>query len=255
MNETKKKILGYSEIPPDGPRLEAFDALFVDDPSCEFLIPTKLTKQAVSREVFRSGFRTHFIGYFASRVNQALVTFESALEKHACRYFESYSEILSYKTQPYPVNVYFFDKFRTVYPDFELTLKSGHALIDIRYIDNTKSPKFKARCAALKQYAAQRGYSYTLLTEQELITTRTDNSKLLLSFCKGSPHTKLIDDVKTWLNSSLPMDFNELVRLTSAYPSVRAVLAGMILDGALLIDWDLPIQSQSVHFGNDSWLA
>lgn len=259
MNETQRKILGFSEVAKDATSLSYFDALFIDEPECEFLTPPLMTKQAVSRKVFRPGFRTHNIGYFASRINLALITFESSLEKHACTVFESYPEVQSYKSQPYGVGLFFLDKFRTVYPDFELVLKDHSALVDIRYIDNINSPKFKARYWALKQYAEQRGINYILLTEKELHTQRKDNSRFLLSLCRGTPHKRLVNKTAAWLQTRLPIKFRELLILTNAYPSVRAVIAGFILDGVLPIDWDKPIHMQTLSFSGNvsegSWLG
>lgn len=244
LNDTTRGFLGYSELSKTATRIEEFDSLFAEEPSSEFLLPVKMTKQTVSRKVFRPGFRTHNVGYFASRINQALVTFESSLEKHACTVFESYPEVVSYRTQPYGVRLYFHDKFRTVYPDFELVLNDGLALVDIRYEDNTHSPKFEARCTALNQYAQQRGIRYTVLTEKELMTHRKNNSRFLLSFCKGDPHPRLIQTTRTWLLNVIPLDFSEVLRLTTAYPSARAVIAGFILDGVLSIDWMKTIHDQ-----------
>ncbi|MAX51733.1 MULTISPECIES: hypothetical protein [Methylophaga] len=243
---THRAFLGSTEIPKDRPKIEVFDSLFREDPRCELLLPVKMIKQTVSRTVIKPGFRTHFVGYFASRINQALITFESALEKNACTVFESYPELQSYRAQPYGVSLYFLDKFRTVYPDFELVLNDGLALVDIRYETNIHSPQFKARYWALKEYAQQRGIGYTLLTDEELMTERRKNARFLLSLCKGAPQPRLINTVSAWLHKVMPLDFNHLLTLTTAYPSVRAVIAGLILDGALSIDWDKAIHLQTL---------
>ena len=244
LTDTTRGFLGYSEISNNAPRIEEFDSLFAEEPSSQFLLPVKMTKQTVSRKVFRPGFRTHNVGYFASRINQALITYESSLEKHACTVFESYPELQSYRTQPYGVRLNFLGKFRTVYPDFELVLKDGVALVDIRYEVNTRSPKFKARKNALQQYCMQRGVRYTVLSENDLKTQRRTNARFLISYCKGAPHPRLIDKTISWLAKVLPLDFPEVLRLVNAYPSVRSIIAGFILDGVLPIDWDRAIHQQ-----------
>lgn len=247
---TSREFLGSSEITENIQKIEVFDTLFKDEPGAEFLLPVKMTKQSVSRRVIRPGFRTHNVGYFASRLNQALITFESSLEKNACTVFESYSKLQSYRAQPYGVRLFFSDKFRTVYPDFELVLKDGLALVDIRYHSNIDSPKFKARYWALQEYCQQRGIRYTLLTDKEIMTQQRDNARFLLSLCKGVPHPRLLSEVRAWLLKVLPLSFSEFLNTTFAYPSVRAVIAGFILDGVLSIDWNKPVHLQTLELPN-----
>jgi hypothetical protein len=237
-------FLGYAEISNKEKRIPEFDSLFIEEPGCAILHPLKLRKQELSRKVIRHGFRTHNVGYFASRKNKALITYESSLEKHAYTVFESYPEINSYRIQPCGIKLHFLDKFRTVYPDFEVMMNDSVGLVDIRYLKNTHSPKFKARCQALSQYCLQRGYRYTVLTETELMTERRKNARLLLSYCNGLPHPLLLNNVQKWLFKVMPIQFDEVLKVTNAYPSVRTVIAGLILDGIIIINWDKPIHGQ-----------
>lgn len=257
--QTRRIVHGMSEVPKDALKMKSFDALFTDVPETEFLKPIQYTEQSIAREIFKPGFRRHYVGYFASRINYTLIPFESILEKHACTVFESYAEIQSYRSQPYGMRIIINGKAVTVYPDFELTMNQGLALVDIKYYENTLSPKFKARYWALKDLAEKQGMSYTLLTEEELHSTRKTNAGYLLSLCRGEPHKILEDEVRLWLVDSLPIDFQQILLLTRAYPAARAVIAGLILDGVLPIDWDVPVETQTVHHPDErrisSWLG
>lgn len=226
--------------------IDVFEELYRDNPDCLFLSPRAIVEQSVARKVVRPGNRNHHIGYFPSRINQAMVTFESNLEKQSCVLFESYSEIQSYQSQPYGIKLRFLDKDRTVYPDFEVITKTGAALVDIRYEKNIKSPKFKARLSAIQLYCDQRGLYYTLLTERDIQVQRLETASFLLSLSHGTPHIRLTNIVFQWLTEVLPLKFCELFKLTERYPSVRTVIASFILDGVITIDWNKEVYNQKL---------
>lgn len=223
-----------------------FDDLFDAEPETKFLQPEKLVKQPTSRQIFKHGFRTHNVGYFASRINKALIPFESALERDACILFESYAELQSYKSQPCGIDLLFDNNIRTVYPDFELVLSDRIALIDIKFNKNITTKKFKQRCQALKQYAQQQGKKFRVLTEVEIRTTRKENAHYLLSLSRATPHPRLAQVTIKWLEKTLPLKFENLVLVSYEYPQVIATMAGLILDGFIKIDWDLPLSEQTL---------
>lgn len=228
--------------------VQHFDAFFENCAThgLAYIHQKNFPKQKVAREVIRIGPRNHHVGLFASRVNQKLVPFESGLEKDACSYFESISEVIKYTSQPQCVHLNYAGGEHIVYPDFALVTPHRTVLVDVRHAQSASTTRYRARCAALQTYAEHRGMNYALLTEREIRGQRLFNARALLSYCHGVPEQRLVDSVWGWLpcrsTAPLPTVFKEL----RAYPAAVTTLAGLILDGHLTIDWDRPLGEQTV---------
>lgn len=231
----------------------ALESLFAQRPDLRQLLPVTYQRQTTARKVIRKGDRDHHVGLFPSRLNQAMVPFESSLEKQACTNFESYPEIQAYRSQPCEVRLYYAGKTRTVYPDFELTTTNKKILVDVRYKKKTRKPLFRERCAALEFYAEQRGMGYTLITEKTVRGRRLLNAQWLLSLAIGKAEPGLTKAVWEWILDLNKPTFGNLFQQTTAYPQVRCVLACLALDGHLAIDLDRPLRDQEVcrSFGAD----
>lgn len=230
-----------------GKLTESLEAFYSRKPDLCRLVPVTFQRQSTSRKVICKGDRDHHVGLFASRLNQALVPFESALEKDACCIFEGHPEIQAYRSQPYKVRLYYAGKTRTVFPDFELVTVRRKILVDIRHENNTQKPLFQERCDALAFYAEQRGMAYTLMTDQLIRSTRLINTRWLLSLIHGSPYPELIEIVWEWVLTLEVHTFGQLFDLTEVYPEVRCVLAGLALDGHLSMNLDEPLRDQLVY--------
>jgi len=225
-----------------------FESLFTKQPDLKTLEPVTFKKQIPSRKVIRKGDRDHHVGRFQSRKNQATIEFESALEKHACTNFETYPEIKSYCSQPYPLTLFYSDKKRTVYPDFELTtFDNKKILIDIRHESGTKKPLFIERCNSLSFYAEQRGMKFTLLTEKILRNERLLNAQWLLSLAIGKAKQGLTSATLIWISNQNNPTFSDLFEITVNYPQVRCVIASLALDGHLGINFDQPLRNQVIN--------
>lgn len=200
--------------------------------------------QKGARKVIQHGYRNHHVGLFASRLNQMLVPFESALEKDACAYFESLSEITGYRSQPMAIQLTYGTGHHKVFPDFELHTSSCRILVDVRFENNASSDQYRERCKALQTYAEQRGMRYALFTEKEIRGQRLENSRLLLNYCHGVPEQSFVLLVFNWLKGLGSQTISEAFNKVREYPAVWTVIAGMILDGQIIIDWNEEIDRQ-----------
>lgn len=224
-----------------------FDDLFAKYPDCRALAIKTYERQKPARKVIRKGDRNHFVGLFASRINQALVPFESNLERDACSLFESFSEIQSYRSQPYRIRLWYADGIRNVYPDFEVTKHSGEILVvDVKRSHSAKSSRFLQRINELSFHCHQRGMGYFLLTEEEIRGNRIKNARWLLSLCHGCAHQRVVDSLWQWLDSLEPLTLGEVFQNIAGYPSVRTALAELILDGHIAVDWENELLNQTV---------
>ncbi|MEW8333932.1 MAG: hypothetical protein AB2692_23590 [Candidatus Thiodiazotropha sp.] len=222
------------------------EQLFDQKPDLCQLIPVMYQRQMTVRRVIQKGDRNHYVGLFASRINQMMVPFESALEKQACTNFESHPEIQAYRSQPYAVRLLYAGKIRTVYPDFELITTDQNILADIRHETNTYKPLFRERCEALEYYAEQRGMTYILMTDKMIRGQRLLNTQWLLSLAVGKATPNLTNAVWEWIHDLDRPTFGKLFHLTASYPQVRCVLSCLALDGHLAVDLDHPLREQRV---------
>lgn len=227
-------------------QIPLFDRLFANHPETRTLVPETYQRQPVARTVIRKGDRQHHVGLFSSRLNKALVPFESTLEKQACSIFESWSNINGYISQPYAINLEYGGTRHKVYPDFELTTNDTLVLVDVKFASKAREQAFLERADALTRYADQRGMAYHVLTEQEIWGRRLENAHWLLSLARGKALPELIESTWQWLSSQRGRTLGEIFRATSAYPQVQCVIASLALDGHLDINWDAPISEQPV---------
>ncbi|WP_419629366.1 TnsA endonuclease N-terminal domain-containing protein [Thiolapillus sp.] len=223
------------------------EKIFLQRPDLSQLLPVTFEHQPTSRKVIRKGNRDHHVGLFASRLNKAMVPFESTLEKQACFIFESHPEILNYRSQPYAVSLFYDGKTRTVFPDFELETAKRKILVDIRYEAKTRKPSFQERCHSLGFFAEQRGMRYTLMTEKMIRDTRLTNTQWLLSLINGQAQPELIEIIWRWILNLQALDFGKLFNLTSNFPQVRHVIACLAVDGHLGLDMNHPLLPQIVR--------
>lgn len=223
------------------------DELFSRHPELEMLTPVHYERQSIARRIFRTGNRRHNVGLFASRLNQAMVPFESNLEKHACALFESRSEILDYRSQPMAIQLFFLGQFREVYPDFILTTARRSVLVDVKFSEQARRSKFLARAEALQHYARQRGMGYTVLTESEIRVPRMESAAWLISLARGIPSPQLTEQVWAWLKTMADQTLSEVITKTQMYPQVQCTLAALILDGHLEFDWDRDLKPQPLR--------
>lgn len=121
----------------------------------------------LSRKVVtRSG--RGYRGYFPSKKLNRLVQFESLLEKEAIQYFEQNMEVISFQEQPELFHYY--DQSgqqREYYPDFQLTLESGHKLyVEVKPI--SKLAKLKDKFELILEAYKTRKEILMILTDVDL---------------------------------------------------------------------------------------
>lgn len=229
------------------PSIAIFEKLFALRPELKVLTPVTFIRQPTARRVIRKGSRQHNVGFYASRLNNALVPYESTLELQACALLESQPEVIAYRTQPYQIRLSIAGKLRVVYPDLQILTATGIALADIKFLQSTRKQAFHARNEALHDYARQRGIGYTVLTEAEIRVPRMKTAQWLTSLARGKARPQLHEAVWQWLSSLDQSTFGEAFGMAIGYPAVRSVLAELALDGHLDLDWDRPICDQRVQ--------
>ena len=234
-------------VSPEAPTIPFFERLLEHSPEVMLLMPVTYVRQKTARKVIRLGNRQNNVGLFASRINRALVPYESTLEKQACALFESQPSIIGYISQPYCVRLHIAGTRRFVYPDFELRTQWSKALVDVKFKRPSEKRAFRERGDALRFYAEQHGMRYAVLTEEEIRIPRTTNAMWLYSLSRGRARPQLSEAVWAWLLSLSHPTFGDIFTMTAGYPAVRNVLATLALDGHLGLDLDTPLRDQVIN--------
>lgn len=228
-----------------GGSVHQLDELFKQCPASKVLVPTRYPKQKLSRSVMNPGARWSHRDYFPSHKNQAMIWCESKLELFACQRLETRDDVISYRAQPYPVNLYFHGKYRRVFPDFEFTTEGGRGLIDITSVSKARKEKFKERVNALGFFARRKGMSYDFLTEDDLCAgSRLTNAHLTYDLIRGEAHELLIKEVVSWMRDQGAMSIFQMQAALRNYPQARSVAIWLLYRGVTTLDWDLPIEDQ-----------
>jgi len=157
--------------------------------------------------------RRSVTGLFPSHKSDAMVPFESALERDLAATLEFTEEVAQYKAQPVEL------RYRSLtgrlvrgYPDFLVTFHDGIGppmLCDVKYREELFRlwPKLKPRFKAARAYARERGWTYRIKTEVEIRTPFLTNARFLLPYTRCTPdpiHAEMLGDAIRSLKAATP---------------------------------------------------
>ncbi len=243
---------GTTPCAPLKVEIPIFAQLLAKHPTALNLIPRTFPRQETARRIIKPGDRNHWVGLFSSRTNQALVPFESGLERKAFCVLETHPTIRSYRSQPYCIVLRIDGRTCTVYPDVELTTDKGAAaLLEVKPATQVAKPRNQRRFDALRSWAAHRGMQFSVLTEQEIEGQRLTSATWLLSLTRGQCEQRLREATFQWLGDNTDLTFRRALELTTHYPAVHSAICELVLDGFVAVDFDRPLESQLLSLNYD----
>lgn len=207
--------------------------------------PDEHIVQETARNIFKAGYRNHYVGLFWSRKNGCLVPFESGLERDCCLHLESLPSITGYKAQPGLVTYRMGGRMRKAYPDF-LVVDQHQNLIEVKHSDKASRPEMQEKVAILQQLLADRGFRYGVLTERDIRTPRLKVVRAVYTQARLGTHPQLRSALLDWIATEPGQaSYEEVCELLCRLPAtVRAALDGAVLDGAFELDLAAPLNSQ-----------
>lgn len=191
-------------------------------------------QQRIRKVVSRSNHRV--TGKYPSLKMGRMMHWESTLERDAFMFMDINGLIKEFHEQPAKI-IYCLDGEKHAhFPDILATTLEGLCFIEIKEEKDASKCEVRARTQLLSEQLPLRGYSYLVLTEQEIRRApRLDNVRRLLRYGRIKPDIQTIERIKREYFSSdecLLGDITLSENCNSDYPT----LCRMIIDGMLTTD-------------------
>lgn len=172
-------------------------------------------------------------GYHPSMKSNALVPWESALERDALQRFEIDSAIKAFRAHQTEITVDGPDGPFKTYPDTEIETTEGDTkVVEVKQEHRAQKPEVAARLEATRQHYADQGIEYIVLTERELRADGVDRQiNELIEFRKPGERARLLGtpEVMAALRMPLPATLEELAEALGSWCTVKALIANDIL--------------------------
>jgi len=183
-------------------------------------------------------------GGVKSEKNDAIIDFESSLERDFIIKIEYDHNVVRYCEQP--IKIYYDDKYYV--PDFYVELKNGKKkLIEIKYIEDLKENKsvYKRKFKAAAEFCFQNGLEFLILSEIDIRDYKLYNAKFFLNY-KSKKNIIPFGDLKIirsvfWSEGDLSV--SKLIELSAVSKERRGQL--------LYVLWWM-IANDYVYFNNNS---
>lgn len=156
-------------------------------------------------------------GKKAGSKTNGLQAFESTLERDLITLLDFDDDVLCYQVQP--VTIYYESSRYT--PDVAVYFHEGldrkPVLYEVKYTAELleKQEELQPKFDAAKEYAANNGYEFKVITEIEIRTDRLYNSKFLCRYTKPAPNLLLAGELIVLLRESHQATVKELLDQTA----------------------------------------
>lgn len=203
------------------------------------------------------------VGYLASVKMRALVPWESQLEYDFLRLLEVDNAVVAFHAQPEVLRYQYEGRTRRYCPDVRIQCIDGSArIVEVKCQADADDPDNKALFALFRELYAERGISYSVVTEFDIRRQPLlDNAKLMLEDRDRIPSEQLKLLVAEVFAVRCPAKLGELEVALGFPPERRGDLFGMALRGHFDIDLktgplsaDSPITGSAQLLGNGAAL-
>lgn len=198
-------------------------------------------------------------GGFASRKNGRMESFESPLEKEYMLLLEFDDEVESFEEQPVTIpqpgvpRGYTPDLLVRFHPDADTGEIRPPVLTEIKHSDDLRknAEKYAPKFAAAERFAADKGWKFRVVTEQEIRTPRLANLKFLREYRNIDPEENacahVIATVKAAGNEIILAALLDRISSTDeARLYWLPIIWHLVLWQALQVDLDAKLNNDSV---------
>jgi hypothetical protein len=198
------------------------------------------------RVVTRSG--KGIRGFNPSKKMEAMIPWESTLERDAFFLFEMATSVVRYYAQPEKIQFLLNGTKRNYFPDAKLELSDGSfVFVEIKPRARLNKPKVRERMAAISKYYASRPHTKFVIMDEHDIRAqpKLKNLKLLASYLRGGNKEELYSGLQS-LHLLTP---RTIAGAASVLGDIR-IAYRLIAKGILQCDL-----SQSLSNNSPVWLA
>lgn len=185
-------------------------------------------------------------GQFPSTKMGRMIAWESQLERRACYLFEFCKGVEAFREQPIRLHIPFSDVIKRYTPDLELTLQTGEIwYVEIKPANKLQDLKLLAFYQAVAKELTSKGYTFVIITDQELNHPIRENNFILLRRYQDTylPKT-LIARVTYWLSQKSIRNLAELVHYLGSYQLAYSLL----VQGYLCFDLEQPLTNHTTIY-------
>jgi len=192
--------------------------------------------------------RSHIIGFqplptgtaeHESALERDFVTLTSFLDPHAV-----------ITAQPITITFQVGATTRRYTPDYSVAWSDGRReIIEVKYLSDLRAnqERFKARFAAMEDWARARGATFRVATEREIRGCALENAKRLLPLRTATFDPDIGQSVLSAVRRLPAPTFADVMTAVPAdRPSVLATLWCLLARGTLYVDLSLPITPSSI---------
>ena len=192
-----------------------------------------MTKDKRKKRRVVTGSKAAPSGYHPSMKSNALVPWESSLERDALQRLELDRTIKVFRAHQTEVTVSGPGGPFKTYPDIEAETTDGDIkVIEVKPLRRAQHPEVAVRLEAIRQHYAAQGTDYVVLTEVELRADGVDcQINELIEFRKPGERDRLsqMPEVMVALYTPLPETLEDLAEALGSWRMVKALIANDIL--------------------------
>lgn len=200
------------------------------------------------RRVPRS-YRGNLTGLHPNPSGGRSIAFESALERDFITLMLFDPDVVDVEEQPVRIPM---PKGRFYTPDFLVTFRAGpRSLVEVKPADVLvrDHEMLAPKCAAAEAYAAARGWTFSVWTEERIRIPRMENARFLLPYRKRCPDASLVDAILACSAEVVGGGAEKILMAAFTDTETRAralaVIWHLVAVGRLGADLDLPLTQQS----------
>ncbi len=141
------------------------------------------------RRAFNRG--KNIVGYFPSVKTGRMVNFESLLERDFIVLLDFEPQVTSFAEQPFHISYQVADKTHKYTPDFYVVSAGYNWVCECKPVRFQDTPENLIKFAAAHAWCETRGWSFRVITDEQLSGWRVKNIKLLTQFARHPVHASL----------------------------------------------------------------
>jgi hypothetical protein len=172
-----------------------------------------------------------------------MIAWESQLEQKACYHFEFSPAVIAFREQPETLYFPCQQGMCRYTPDFQLTLYNGEIIyVEVKPLFKLFLPKILERLQLANEFLAEKGYSFIVLTDEELnFSNRIRNFSILRPYLRLDIPDYISNQAKAWLTHTSNPTFQSLSLFLGLQSTACALLAQLHIG----FDFDEPLNNTS----------
>lgn len=198
-----------------------------------------------ARKINNTGTKKN-IGKFVSNKNQALIPYESHLERDYLYFLEIDSQVISYTGQPFKLNYYLDGKLRRYTPDFFVERTNKKQVVEVKPESKARLLKYLTLFNKVAPIITEFGWEFCVVTDKMIrIQPCLNNIKILYKYSRVQYSLQDLVRCKNYLQNFSSVTIQEATQVLHKDGISKQILFSLIFSGFLEIELILPISDTS----------